>query len=76
MKTIFLFLALCIANFSFAQDQEERNDTFIAENNKNILKIDIKILFIITAIFSAVFTFWLLRKLPPMLHNAQDTLED
>ncbi|MGG7471127.1 hypothetical protein ACVVIH_15090 [Chryseobacterium arthrosphaerae] len=42
MKTIFLFLALCIANFSFAQDQEERNDTFIAENNKNILKIDIK----------------------------------
>lgn len=34
MKTIFLFLALCIANFSFAQDQEERNDTFIAENNK------------------------------------------
>lgn len=42
----------------------------------SILKIDIKILFIITAIFSAVFTFWLLRKLPPMLHNAQDTLED
>ena len=42
----------------------------------SILKIDIKILFIITAIFSALFTFWLLRKLPPMLHNAQDTLED
>ncbi|WP_119026164.1 MFS transporter [Acinetobacter soli] len=42
----------------------------------SILKIDIKILFIITAIFSAVFTFWLLRKLSPMLHNAQDTLED
>lgn len=42
MKTILLFLALCVANFSFAQDQEERDDSFINENNKNILKIDIK----------------------------------
>ncbi|MDC8102726.1 energy transducer TonB [Chryseobacterium rhizosphaerae] len=42
MKTIFLFLALCVANFSFAQDLEDRDDSFITENNKNILKIDIK----------------------------------
>lgn len=42
MKTILLFLALCVANFSFAQDQEERDDSFINENNRNILKIDIK----------------------------------
>ncbi|WP_284460469.1 hypothetical protein [Chryseobacterium sp.] len=42
MKTIFLFLALCVGNFSFAQDLEDRDDSFITENNKNILKIDIK----------------------------------
>lgn len=42
MRTLFLFLALCVANFSFAQDQEERDDSFIKENNKNLLKIDIK----------------------------------
>lgn len=42
MKTIFLFLALCVANFSFAQDQEDRDDSVIRESNKNILKIDIK----------------------------------
>lgn len=42
MKTIFFFLALCVANFSFAQDQEDRDDSFIRESNKNVLKIDIK----------------------------------
>ncbi len=42
MRTIFLFLALCIANFSFAQDQEDRDDSVIRESNKNILKIDIR----------------------------------
>jgi hypothetical protein len=38
---IFIF-ALCFANFSFAQDQEDRDDSFIVENNKNLFKIDIK----------------------------------
>ncbi|WP_120430287.1 MFS transporter [Acinetobacter baylyi] len=42
----------------------------------SILKIDIKILFVITAVLSAIFTIWLLRKLPPMLHQTQDSLED
>ena len=42
----------------------------------SILKIDIKILFVITAVLCAIFTIWLLRKLPPMLHQAQDSLED
>ena len=42
MRTIFLFLALCVANFSFAQDQEDRDDSFIRDSNKNLLKIDIK----------------------------------
>ncbi|NIF07275.1 hypothetical protein F3J23_17790 [Chryseobacterium sp. Tr-659] len=42
MKTIFLFLAICVANFSFAQDQEDRDDSFIRDSNKNLLKIDIK----------------------------------
>ncbi|MDH6251461.1 hypothetical protein M2347_001188 [Chryseobacterium sp. H1D6B] len=42
MKTLALFLCLFAANFSFAQDIEEREDNFITENNKNILKIDIK----------------------------------
>nr|WP_315027444.1 hypothetical protein [uncultured Chryseobacterium sp.] len=42
MKTIFLFLVLCVANFSFAQDIEERDDSFIVESNKNLFKIDIK----------------------------------
>ncbi|WP_151980710.1 MFS transporter [Acinetobacter guerrae] len=42
----------------------------------SILKIDIKILFIITAVLSAIFSFWLLRKLPPMLNSAHDSLED
>ena len=42
----------------------------------SILKIDLKILFSITAVLSAVFTFWLLLKLKPMLDTAQDSLED
>ncbi|MCJ7933811.1 MAG: hypothetical protein MUW56_09285 [Chryseobacterium sp.] len=42
MRTILLLLFLCAANFSFAQDLEDRDDSFITENNKNILKIDIK----------------------------------
>lgn len=42
----------------------------------SILKIDLKILFSITAVLSAVFTFWLLLKFKPMLDTAQDSLED
>ncbi|UIP26156.1 MFS transporter [Acinetobacter towneri] len=42
----------------------------------SILKIDLKILFSITAVLSAVFTLWLLLKLKPMLDTAQDSLED
>lgn len=42
----------------------------------SILKIDLKILFSITAVLSTVFTFWLLLKLKPMLDTAQDSLED
>jgi len=42
MKTLALFLALFAAHFSFAQDLEERDDSFISESNKNLLKIDIK----------------------------------
>ena len=42
----------------------------------SILKIDIKILFCITAVLSAIFTVWLLLRLTPMLKNAQVTLED
>ncbi|AMW79160.1 acyltransferase [Acinetobacter sp. TGL-Y2] len=42
----------------------------------SILKIDIKILFSITAVFSAIFTFWLLRSLKPKLKNAHIALED
>lgn len=42
MRTIFLFLTLCVMNLSFAQDQEERDDSFIRDSNKNVLKIDIK----------------------------------
>ena len=42
----------------------------------SILKIDLKILFSTTAVLSAVFTFWLLLKLKPMLDTAQDSLED
>lgn len=44
----------------------------------SVLKIDIKILFSITAILSAFFTTWLLFKLKPMLaeHQKHDVLED
>ncbi|UIZ56486.1 MFS transporter [Acinetobacter sp. SCLZS86] len=42
----------------------------------SVLEIDLKILFSITAVLSAVFTFWLLLKLKPMLDTAQDSLED
>lgn len=42
----------------------------------SVLKIDIKILFSITAILSAVFTVWLLYRLKPMLKNVQPELED
>ena len=42
----------------------------------SILSIDIKILFSITAILSALYTIWLLTRLKPMLKNAQIDLED
>jgi hypothetical protein len=43
MKSLVLFLGLFISNVAFAQfDVEERDDNMITENNKNILKIDIK----------------------------------
>ncbi|MFD1437352.1 MFS transporter [Acinetobacter terrae] len=42
----------------------------------SIFKIDIKILFSITAILSAFFTTWLLFKLKPMLAAQQQALED
>ncbi|WP_168461754.1 MULTISPECIES: MFS transporter [unclassified Acinetobacter] len=42
----------------------------------SVLKIDLKILFSITAVLSAIFTIWLLLKLKPMLDTAQDSLED
>ena len=42
----------------------------------SILKIDIKILFIITAILSAIFSFWLLKRLKPLLADTSNTLED
>ncbi|WP_370896601.1 energy transducer TonB [Chryseobacterium gossypii] len=42
MKTSVLLIVFFIANFSFAQDIEDRDDSFIMENNKNLLKIDIK----------------------------------
>ncbi|RKG34000.1 MFS transporter [Acinetobacter tianfuensis] len=42
----------------------------------SVLKIDIKILFCITAILSAIFSIWLLLRLTPMLKNAQVSLED
>ena len=42
MRTILLFFALCAGTFLFAQDQEERDDSFIRDSNKTFLKIDIK----------------------------------
>lgn len=43
MKTIALCIGLFAASFSFAQTNlEDQDDSFIVENNKNLLKIDIK----------------------------------
>ncbi|TCB79542.1 MFS transporter [Acinetobacter sp. ANC 4173] len=42
----------------------------------SILKIDIKILFCITAVLSAIFSIWLLVRLKPLLTTAQVSLED
>ena len=42
----------------------------------SILHIDIKILFCITAVLSAIFSIWLLLKLKPMLKTAKVSLED
>lgn len=42
----------------------------------SFLEIDIKILFSITAVLSAIFTIWLLRSLKPKLNNAHIALED
>ena len=42
----------------------------------SILKIDIKILFCITAVLSAIFSFWLLTRLKPLAATTQISLED
>lgn len=42
----------------------------------SILKIDIKILFCITAILSAIFSAWLLLRLKPLIATTQASLED
>ncbi|WP_180036875.1 MULTISPECIES: MFS transporter [unclassified Acinetobacter] len=42
----------------------------------SVLQIDLKILFCITAVLSAIFTIWLLFKLKSMLDTAADSLED
>ena len=42
----------------------------------SILKIDIKILFCITAILSAIFSTWLLLRLKPLIATTQASLED
>ncbi|SFN73631.1 hypothetical protein SAMN05421594_4042 [Chryseobacterium oleae] len=43
MKAFTLFIALLVANFTWAQqDVEDRDDNPITEINKNLLKIDIK----------------------------------
>lgn len=43
MKTLFLIPVLLFANFLSAQiDIEDRDDSFLIENNKNIQKIEIK----------------------------------
>lgn len=42
----------------------------------SVLQIDLKILFCITAVLSAIFTIWLLFKLKSMLDTAADPLED
>jgi len=47
MKSMFLFLGLCISGLGLAQsmDIEDRDDSFILENNKNILSFNIKMPF-------------------------------
>ena len=42
----------------------------------SLLKIDIKILFTITAILSAIFSIWLLKRLKPLAATTQVSLED
>ena len=42
----------------------------------SILKIDIKVLFCITAILSAIFSVWLLLRLKPLIATTQVSLED
>ncbi|SDL51789.1 hypothetical protein [Chryseobacterium taihuense] len=42
MKTLTLLLALITANLTYSQVLDERDDSFMMENNKNLLKIDIK----------------------------------
>ncbi len=42
MKKLAIILGFFVAQFSFAQDLEDRDDSFIADNNKNILKIEVK----------------------------------
>ena len=41
-----------------------------------VLKLDMKILFCITAILSAIFTSWLLLRLKPLVATTQNSLED
>ncbi|MDQ8142535.1 hypothetical protein [Chryseobacterium sp. CFS15] len=50
MKTLVLFIGLIAANFAMAQDLEDRDESFIVENNKNLLKIDIKESFLQVAV--------------------------
>ncbi|MGE8572507.1 MAG: MFS transporter [Acinetobacter amyesii] len=42
----------------------------------SVLKIDIKILFCITAVLSAIFCIWLLLRIKPLLKTTQVSLED
>ncbi len=42
MKTLTFLLALITANLTYSQVLDERDDSFMMENNKNLLKIDIK----------------------------------
>ncbi|WP_144281377.1 hypothetical protein [Chryseobacterium echinoideorum] len=42
MKTLTFLLALIASNLAYSQTLDERDDSFIMENNKNLLKIDIK----------------------------------
>ena len=42
MKNLIIILSLLSFNLAFSQDLEDRDDSFILENNKNLLKIDIK----------------------------------